>query len=382
MHGRFIFTNSFSELFRKFFRFGIAGMKKIIRLLLSIIRCFISFRFGFSFWFGFVLMILPFRSTSSGFHFRLVYPSDKPDGRTAIPTKAPVPAARSRFSQSSSVTSTTSATVKQRDVTDSEDELVVDLAMFSPKKPDNGPDVVQQQLQLQAAQKAEAERRKTEEEQKRRERDEDRKKMDKMLAKERTGLEKTVAADEGDKPPQPSRRKQWSLPPEMRLELSVTTPEEPVVAPPRSSQHKLKAGGVSPTSSGSEFFSLSEDEADEKQKSSATPDKSDSDDPDKAFAAMCVALARRKNQRIAIEDDDDEDTNKEDSVNAFWRRSSSDRGAALLSPAAQSLTTSARRSSSFDGTGGQATKRGSSAAADPLHFPSLSNTRLTDFHHL
>lgn len=260
-----------------------------------------------------------------------------------------------------------------------DEEMELDLDMFT--KRSDTQEIISQQLQLQEKQKAEAERKRLEEEQKQQARESERKKKEQLLAKERAQLEtieqqQQAVREEVELPEQPSRRRQWGLPSEMVLNLDKTlTPENstPILKVRTSS-------AISPTSSGSEFFSLSEDEAEADRD---TPEV-ELEDADAAFAAMCAALARRKTQQgpALPEPDEEEDS-------AFWHRSSSDRD--LTSPQRLTLSSSqspapnqaARRSNSFEAGQHRNSKKGSdSPAVDPLHFPSLSSTLLSNYQHL
>lgn len=295
---------------------------------------------------------------------------------------APKPAARSRVSQnppkdhpsdkSEEILVKTTIPQDKRD----DEEMEVDLDMFTRRS--DTQEIISQQLQLQEKQKAEAERKRLEEEQKQQARESERKKKEKLLAMERAQLEtieqKQAAREEVELPEQPSRRRQWGLPAEMVLNMDKTlTPENstPILKVRTSS-------AISPTSSGSEFFSLSEDEADRD-----TPEF-EAEDADAAFAAMCAALALRKTQQgpALPEPNEEEDS-------AFWHRSSSDRD--LTSPQRLTLSSSqspapnqaARRSNSFEAGQHRNSKKGSdSPAVDPLHFPSLSSTLLSNYQHL
>lgn len=204
---------------------------------------------------------------------------------------------------------------------------------------------VSKQLELQARQQAEIYRLKLVEEEKAR-------KVEETLAREKPDVE-------------PTKRRKWDRPPQKEFDLLATQNEscynsddEVHLTVPR----KLRA--PSRGSSVSEFFSLSEGEDDDVspiQQAVREEDEelADPQDPDQAFASMCMALARRKQQaepELPVEVD--ETIELEDDVDLFdnagsIRRSCSEPGwisEKSFDPAAPHPTTSpARRSSSFDG---------------------------------
>lgn len=315
---------------------------------------------------------------------------------------APLPAARSRNSQTSKALSTAheefaremlhdeKGSKSQSASASEEDEMNLDLDMFKPRaEPSQQQQVVSQQLQSQAAQKAEAERRKLEEQLKRQLRESGRKKVGEQLAQEKAQLEvlEQKTTQTGEEPQAPARRKKWSRPSNMKLDLNSPELSSPEDGPLLSSVSKLRSEGTaSPSSSASEFFSLSEDERDEDatpiviRKHAATPRNSREIDPDEAFQAMCVALAEQKRLTARLsampvkEEEEDEDEDETNSETAFWRRS--DRGWASERQYPSRPTSLARRNSSFEES------KSPGKQGDPLHFPSLSKSLQSDYRHL
>lgn len=315
---------------------------------------------------------------------------------------APKPAARSRNSQTSKALSSAHEEFAREMLHDEkesknqvasasveEDEMDLDLDMFKPRaEPSQQQQVVSQQLQLQAAQKAEAERRKLEEQLKHQLRESGRKKVGEQLAQEKAQLDvlEQKTAQPGEEIQAPPRRKKWNRPSNMKLDLNSPELSSPEDGPLLSSVSKLRSEGTaSPSSSASEFFSLSEDERDEDatpvpiRKHAATPRNSREVDPDEAFQAMCVALAEQKRLTARLsampvkeeEEDEDNDTNSD---TAFWRRS--DRGWASERQYPSRPTSLARRNSSFEES------KSPGKQGDPLHFPSLSKSLQSDYRHL
>lgn len=208
-----------------------------------------------------------------------------------------------------------------------------------------------------------------------------------------------------------TKRKKWDRHPQKKLEIlsssstarsqqssddddddEVTLSSVPV---PLMQRLRVPSVVASRTSSVSEFFSLSEDEDEMPIAAEAVPkefhcddgvkkEEEDLDDPDASFAAMCAALARRKqrgepqlpNDVVPIETlesadkvDGSSSSPVGDASGGFWRRSSSEPGwiteknQAISSTSPRSTSPALRRSSSFNDVPG-----------DSLLFPLLSNS--------
>ena len=260
--------------------------------------------------------------------------------------------------------------------------------------------LIAKQLELQARQKMEKEELRRIREEQRQAKEAERRKMGEKLANEKRQLE-TIEQDQpgvtswnmaGE-----SERNQSDHSQQIHLDVFATESESSSSSPTPGLEHvhhdeNLQAVSKqlrvpSRTSSASEFFSLSEGEDDEDidRPSVSSPLRSDPiEDPDVAFAAMCVALARRREDEPSLPDAVDilkslEDSQTEETIESdpnqdalMWRRSSSEPGwiSERLRPISQP-TTPSRRSSSFDG--GSRCKSSDIPADLPI-FPPLSNS--------
>ena len=287
-----------------------------------------------------------------------------------------------------------------------DDDLTLDLDMFTPRagKELQSQQVVKQQLQLQSAQKAEAERRRLDEQEKRELRESGRTKVNQQLVREKVQLETLEQKQQTglEELPVPRQRKHWTLPADVKLDLLSPELSSPEDGSLHSPVHRLKSEAkTSRSSSASEFFSLSEDEKEPEsttpvviRNEPVTPRNSTDNDADAAFQALCVALAEQKRLSSRVQDisvkeeeeeeeeeeyekgaeDDDEESSDE---TAFWRRSDRGWASERQYPASSSRPTSlARRKSSLDGSQLPRNQQGPSSTtpADPLYFPSLSNS--------
>lgn len=272
---------------------------------------------------------------------------------------APIPAARTRIPPVSPRRDTSAGSSTD------EDDMSLDgqsLEMFTSRNEldqatktlsSSSSSLVAKQLELQSRQQAESERLKLAQE--------ERKKVEEMLAREKTMEEEEKA--------EPMKRKKWDRPPEIQLELLAKQNESSsnnsdddvhLSVQPR----KLRA--PSRGSSVSEFFSLSEDDEDDDLspiQQAVREEDEYPDDPDAAFAAMCIALARRKQQgdpELPVEDDE------LDSAGSIRRSCSEPNPGWISDPPHPS---SARRSGSFDGG-----NRCPEVSDDLQIFPPLSNS--------
>jgi len=207
-----------------------------------------------------------------------------------------------------------------------------------------------------------------------------------------------------------TKRKKWDRSPQQQPKVLATArsgdssddDETVTLAVPVSPMRRLRIPSVvvSRTSSVSEFFSFSEDEDDmpipvaapkEFRNDDGVKNEEDLDDPDASFAAMCAALARRKQQGepqlpndvslvpietlqplIQVDGCGSPLGVDGDASNGigFWHRSSSEPGwiteknhQSTSSTSARSTSPALRRSSSFNDVPG-----------DSLLFPLLSNS--------
>lgn len=246
--------------------------------------------------------------------------------------------------------------------------------------------LVSKQLELQSRQQAEIYRLKLAQEEQARAKEVERKKLEEMLAREKQVIETMEEQKAASSPPvvEPIKRKKWDRPPEIELELLATQNESNNSSEDETHltvARKLRA--PSRGSSVSEFFSLSEGEDDDlspiQQAVREENEAEDLDDPDAAFAAMCIALARRKQQaepELPV-DDMDETIELEDDLDlsnsaGSIRRSFSEPGwiSESLDPAAHP-TSPARRSGSFDG---ENRCKSPDVPAELQIFPPLSNS--------
>ena len=319
---------------------------------------------------------------------------------------APIPAARTRIPPVRSTPSPRHQQDGKRSSSSSSDELTLDeqsLDMFSTRNELNQTAeaqraVVARQLELQARQRAEAEHLKVVQEQQRRAKEAERKKTEEMLAREKAQLQQTMEEHKKGASPaevvEQPKRKKWNRHPEIHVDLLAATPSESAdssgdEAAPASIRGLRAQSRASRASSVSEFFSLSEDEDDSpiQQAVAVGFREEDEDDPDASFAAMCAALARRKQtgdpalpadlSMVPVETLQSEGQVEESDRLSSWRRSSSEPGwipeksVDVQVTAPSQLTSPARRSSSFND--GQR-RKSTDIPADPLLFPPLSNS--------
>jgi hypothetical protein len=228
-----------------------------------------------------------------------------------------------------------------------------------------------------------------------------------MAARIETKEQRTASPSEVE---ERTKRKKWDPSPQQQLEVLATArsgdssddDETVALAVPVSPMRRLRIPSVvaSRTSSVSEFFSFSEDEDDmpipvaapkEFRNDDGVKNEEDLDDPDASFAAMCAALARRKQQGepqlpndvslvpietfqslIQVDGCGSPLGVDGDASNGigFWHRSSSEPGwiteknhQSTSSTSARSTSPALRRSSSFNDVPG-----------DSLLFPLLSNS--------
>ncbi len=327
---------------------------------------------------------------------------------------APIPAARTRIPPVSSTPSSRhqGSECSSRKSSSSSDELALDeqsLGMFSSRNElDQMAEarralMAAQQLELESRQRAEAEHLKMVQEQQRQAKEAERKSMEETLAREKVQLQQTILVEQRKTASPPEvveqpKRKKWNRNPEIQLDRLAATRSESgdssddeAASSTRASSRGLRAPSrASRASSVSEFFSLSEDESDSQIQQAVSSkfreEDEEGEDPDMAFAALCTALARRK-QMGEIELPADlslvpmetlqSDEKEAETDRSSWRRSSSEPGwitekslEASTSPSPTSR--SARRSSSFNG--GQR-RKSTDVPADPLLlFPPLSNS--------
>lgn len=138
------------------------------------------------------------------------------------------------------------------------------------------------------------------------ERQQQRQKAEMAAARIETKEQRTASPPEVE---ERSKRKKWDRSPQKLLQVLATDDDEMTLAVPVSPMRRSRIPSVvaSRTSSVSEFFSLSEDEdempipvvvvvaaAPKEVRSDDEVKKEEDDDPDATFAAMCAALARRK----------------------------------------------------------------------------------------
>lgn len=178
-------------------------------------------------------------------------------------------------------------------------------------------------------------------------------------------------AEKIEAPPKPMKRKKWDRPVQVvSRNESDSSGDEAASASNSVANRSLRA--FSRGSSVSEFFSLSEAEDDNSPVQEALPnhfrEEDEAEDPDVAFALMCAALARRKQQGdLSAEMLHDDTLVAEDDR----RRSSaaSDAGWIVVKESLRPSSSLARRSSSLDS--GQ--HRRDSLPPPPL-FPPLANS--------
>ena len=221
---------------------------------------------------------------------------------------------------------------------------------------------------------------------------------------------------------EPPKRRQWGLPPEMRLDLlppdseSSSKNNSPAGTVTSKTIRTIRAHSPSVGSEASEYLSLSEEDATSSTPPSVpirrmrtnaagpklnqhppTPSPSLDGDADDAFRAMCITLAARQRQSLielsgspalpsdlsqvpveTLQSMDDSDTEETDSRRPsgggaeFWRRSSSEPVGTAITLHQLHAAIGARRSSSFDA--------GQSASS---HTPPLTNTAfMNDYQHV
>ena len=344
----------------------------------------------------------------------------QPAARSSLPPRRPPLPSAEDLNNNSVVAS--AATAKAT----AEDEENISLDMFISKKEVHAQEVIAQQQKLHAKQLAEAERQRIARASKDHERDSVRKKVEDRLTKEKLALETLGLVKRQDAVDQvvdePPKRRQWGLPPEMRLDLlppdseSSSKNNSPAGTVTSKTIQTIRAHSPSVGSEASEYLSLSEEDATSSTPPSVptrrmrnnaagpklnqqppTPSPSLDGDADDAFRAMCITLAARQRQSLielsgspalpsdlsqvpvetlqSMDDSDNEETDSRRPSGGgaeFWRRSSSEPVGTANTLHQLHAAIGARRSSSFDA--------GQPASS---HTPPLTNTAfMNDYQHV